>query len=144
MKILDSLNFWDRTQAASKTKAFNGVYTPFYYNSATGELTGDFRPTNGSLQGSFKNCPPIFTAVDWVASKVSQCPLLIYNINNKSKFYDYKQYSQEQNLRSLQKSLKYKSSFTEIENENDPLKQFFKKPNPFFSLKQLNYIYVIS
>ena len=144
MKILDSLNFWDRTQAASKTKAFNGVYTPFYYNSATGELTGDFRPTNGSLQGSFKNCPPIFTAVDWVASKVSQCPLLIYNINNKSKFYDYKQYSQEQNLRSLQKSLKYKSSFTEIENENDPLKQFFKNPHPFFSLKELNYIYVIS
>lgn len=139
------MNFWDRTPAPSKTKGLsNGVYTPFYYNSATGELTGDFRPNSGSPQSSFKNCPPIFTAVDWVASKVSLCPLGVYDIKNKSKFYDYKQYSQEQNIRSLQKALKYKSSFAEVENENDPLKQFFKNPHPFFSLKQLNYIYVIS
>lgn len=146
MGILDGWKFWDRTPTPDKKKSLgSGIYTPFYYNSATGELTGDFRPTNGSLQGSFKECPPIFTALDWKASKVAQCPLVVYNVQNKAKFYDYQQYRQEDNLRSLQKALKYKAgALIEVDSQKDPLKEFFNNPHPVFSLKELNYIYTIS
>lgn len=145
MGILDRLKFWDKNPTPSKKKSSgNGLYTPFYHNSSTGVLTGDFRPTQGTIQGSFKNCPPIFTALDWVSSKVAQCPLTIYQVSSKSKAYDYKQYSQEQSFHAQQKALKYKSAFTEVENENDPLKQFFQNPHPVFSLQELNYIYVVS
>ncbi len=143
MGLFDSLKFWDKTPNPSKKKSVTTSYTPLRFNNL-GVLGGSFEVSQTAIDTAYRNSITIFTALDWKATKVSECPITVLKINNKSKAYDYFQYSRENSMRGRLKAIKYKSGVSEIEDYNDPLKAFLDNPHPTLSLKELTYIYVVS
>jgi hypothetical protein len=145
MGLFDGLKFWDKNPTSDvkkKATTYGGITS----SGIITNLSTDFLPNQQgqSIDTAFRNSITIFTALDWKASKASNCPLLLYKISNKSKAYDYFQYAKDQSPRNQVKALKYKSALIEVEDSSDPLKALLANPHPTFSFQELSYIAIVS
>lgn len=124
-------------------KSISVNYTPMVYTNL-GIINGAFDVSEANVQTAFRNSATIFTGLDWIATKASNCPLTVFKINSKQKAYDYFAYSRDSSTRNRLKAMKYKGAVEEVESDTDPLVMFLKNPHPTLSLKELTYISIVS